>query len=74
MYAKRDMSSAGLCRWMPCVKAFTIIELLVVIGIELFPKAVDGRDRLSGESFSVDEHDAVDQLLQLFAPIQLSPA
>ena len=30
---------------------------------EIFPKAVDGRDRLSGDSFSVDEHDAVDQVL-----------
>jgi hypothetical protein len=30
---------------------------------ELFPNAVDGRDKLSGDSFSVDEHDAVDQVL-----------
>jgi hypothetical protein len=29
---------------------------------ELFPKAVDGRDKLSGDSFSIDEHDAVDQV------------
>jgi hypothetical protein len=29
---------------------------------ELFPNAVDGRDNLSGDSFSVDEHDAVDQV------------
>jgi hypothetical protein len=31
-------------------------------GRELFPNAVDGRDNLSGDSFSVDEHDAVDQV------------
>jgi hypothetical protein len=31
-------------------------------GDELFPNAVDGRDNLSGDSFSVDEHDAVDQV------------
>ena len=31
--------------------------------LELFPKAVDEHDRLSGDSFSVDEHDAVDQFL-----------
>ena len=37
--------------------------------LELFPKAVDGRDRLSGELFSVDEHDAVDQVLQSLAPV-----
>ena len=42
---------------------------------ELFPKPVDGRDRLSGDvSFSVDEHDAVDQLLQSLAPVQFPPA
>ena len=42
---------------------------------ELFPKPVDGRDRLSGDvSFSVDEHDAVDQVLQSFAAVQLPPA
>jgi hypothetical protein len=41
---------------------------------EIFPKAVDGRDRLSGDSFSVDEHDAVDQVLQSLAAVQLSPA
>jgi hypothetical protein len=29
---------------------------------ELFPKAVDGRANSSGSSFSVDEHDAVDQV------------
>src|SRR5688572_32484942 len=29
---------------------------------ELFPKAVDGRDSSSGDPFSVDEHDAVDQV------------
>jgi hypothetical protein len=33
-------------------------------GHELFPKAVDGRARSSGDSsFPVDEHDAVDQVL-----------
>ena len=37
--------------------------------IELSPKVVDGRDSLSGDSFSVDEHDAVDQLLQSLAPV-----
>ena len=42
--------------------------------LELFPKAVDGRDRLSGDSFSVDEHDVVDQVLELFAAVQLPPA
>ena len=29
---------------------------------ELFPNPVDGRDNLSGDPFTVDEHDAVDQL------------
>ncbi|MGB7158990.1 MAG: hypothetical protein WBD40_13035 [Tepidisphaeraceae bacterium] len=41
---------------------------------ELFPKAVDGGDSLSGDSFSVDEHDAVDQVLQLGAAVQFPPA
>ena len=37
---------------------------------EIFPKVVDGRDRLSGDpSHSVDEHDAVDQVLQLLTSI-----
>ena len=49
--------------------------LLVRFALELFPKPVDGRDRLSGDvSFSVDEHDAVDQLLQSLAPVQFPPA
>jgi hypothetical protein len=43
-------------------------------GAEIFPKAVDGRDSSSGFSFSVDEHDAVDQVLQSRAPVQFSPA
>jgi sterol desaturase/sphingolipid hydroxylase (fatty acid hydroxylase superfamily) len=30
---------------------------------EIFPKAVDGYDNSSGLSFSVDEHDALDQVL-----------
>jgi hypothetical protein len=30
---------------------------------ELFPNPVDGRDNLSGKFFTVDEHDAVDQVL-----------
>ena len=30
---------------------------------ELFPKAVDGRASSSGFPFSIDEHDAVDQVL-----------
>ncbi|HEY1685668.1 MAG TPA: hypothetical protein VGG19_12950 [Tepidisphaeraceae bacterium] len=29
---------------------------------ELFPKAVDGVGSLSASSFTVDEHDAVDQV------------
>jgi hypothetical protein len=33
------------------------------LATELFAKAVDGRDNSSGFSFSVDEHDAVDQVL-----------
>ncbi len=32
------------------------------VSLELFPKAVDGRDNSSGSSFSIDEHDAVDQI------------
>jgi hypothetical protein len=35
----------------------------VRICVEIFPKAVDGRASSSGVSFSVDEHDAVDQVL-----------
>ena len=31
--------------------------------LEIFPKAVDGVANSSGLSFSVDEHDAVDQVL-----------
>ena len=31
--------------------------------LELFPKAVDGRASSSGFPFSIDEHDAVDQVL-----------
>ena len=38
-------------------------------GTELFPKAVDGRANSSGLSDSVDEHDAVDQVLQLRAAV-----
>ena len=41
---------------------------------ELFPKAVDVRDKSSGFSFSVDEHDAVDQVFELVAAVEFSPA
>jgi hypothetical protein len=34
----------------------------------------DRRDRLSGDSFFVDEHDVVDQVLQSPAPVQLQTA
>ena len=47
---------------------------LLNINHELFPKPVDGDDRLSGDSFSVDEHDAVDQFLQFLTPVQFPPA
>jgi hypothetical protein len=43
-------------------KARLPIETHIAIDNELFPNAVDGRDNLSGDSFSVDEHDAVDQV------------
>ena len=41
--------------------------------LELFPNPVDGRDSLSGFSFSVDEHNAVDQVLQFLTSVQFSP-
>ena len=50
------------------------IEAIDEVSREVFPKVVDGRDRLGGDSFSVDEHDAVDQVLQFLAAVQLPPA
>ena len=39
-----------------------------------FQKLWTAATGLSGDSFTVDEHDAVDQVLQLLAAVQFSPA
>ncbi len=41
---------------------------------ELFPKAVDVHDISSGESLSVDVHDAVDHVLNHLMPVEFLPA
>ncbi len=71
----RDQGHAWRDRMLTPLVTVRLFLLQILGGnIELFPKAVDGRDRSSGFSFSVDEHDAVDQVLQLRAAVQFPPA
>src|SRR5207244_5449776 len=68
-------SVAAMSVWASGIVVVVIAVMTLIASTkELFPKVVDGRDRLSGDSFSVDEHDAVDQVLQLLGSVQFPPA
>jgi hypothetical protein len=68
-HVSSDISIARILAWTECLTPVMTWPFL-----ELFPKVVDRDDRSSGDSFSVDEHDAVDQVLQFLGSIQFPPA
>jgi hypothetical protein len=61
-YLGKGVLGAGELRDAPAIIKGHEREAITRIPSEIFPKAVDGRASSSGLSFSVDEHDAVDQV------------